>query len=121
MTILILAGYLYHSCCSLNNSQNRIVNEHVTHIARVDSIFNNMKAVILSHDSLTIANAQGLLTQIQKDSALFKRELLLSQEEMNNLITLHIEKIDNDYAQIGIWGGLLSVVFLSLVSLLYLR
>jgi hypothetical protein len=53
-----------------------------------------------------------LLSQLQKDSALFKREILLSQEEMNNLVELHIDKIENDYAQIGIWGGVLSVIFI---------
>ena len=31
---------------------------------------------------------------------------------MNNLVELHIDKIENDYAQIGIWGGVLSVIFI---------
>ena len=31
---------------------------------------------------------------------------------MNCLISLHIDKIENDYAQIGIWGGILSVIFI---------
>ena len=34
---------------------------------------------------------------------------------MSNLVALHIEKIENDYAQIGIWGGVLSVVFIIFV------
>ena len=29
-----------------------------------------------------------------------------------NLVALHIDKIDNDYSQIGIWGGILSIIFL---------
>ena len=31
---------------------------------------------------------------------------------MSNLVKLHIDKIENDYAQIGIWGGVLSVIFI---------
>lgn len=37
---------------------------------------------------------------------------MLSQEEKMNLVALHIDKIDNDYSQIGIWGGILSIIFL---------
>lgn len=112
VTLIFLVGYL---CCStriFKSSQAEIVNEHRDHIAKVDSIFYDMKAVILSNDSGTIENAPALLSQLQKDSALFRREILLSQEEMNNLVALHIDKVDNDYSQIGIWGGLLSVIFL---------
>lgn len=111
-TLLILVGYLYYSTNTFKESQTKIVNEHIKHIAKVDSIFYDIKTVILSNDTGTIMNAPVLLSQLQKDSALFKREILLSQEEVNNLAALHIDKIDNDYSQIGIWGGLLSVIFL---------
>lgn len=111
-TLLILVGYLYCSTNTFKESQTKIVNEHIKHIAKVDSIFYDMKTVVLSNDTGTIMNAPVLLSQLQKDSALFKREILLSQEEVNNLVSLHIDKIDNDYSQIGIWGGLLSVIFL---------
>ena len=112
VALLILVGYLWLSVKAFKNSQEKIANEHVKHIAKVDSIFYDMKTVILSNDTGTIANAQALLSQLQNDSALFRREILLSQEEMNNMITLHIDKIDNDYSQIGIWGGILSIIFL---------
>lgn len=112
VTLIILTGYLCHSAKTLKDSQARIVNEHVTHIMKIDSIFYDMKAVILSNDSEKIANSQALLSQLQSDSALFRREVQLSQEEMNNLVALHIEKIENDYAQIGIWGGVLSIIFI---------
>ncbi len=68
--------------------------------------------MILSTDSGTIANAPVLLAQLQNDSALMRREIMLSQEEKMNLVALHIDKIDNDYSQIGIWGGILSIIFL---------
>jgi myosin heavy subunit len=71
-----------------------------------------LKEVVLSSDSDKIINAPVLLSQLQKDSAVFKREILLSQEEMSNLVEMHIDKIENDYAQIGIWGGVLSVIFI---------
>ena len=112
VALLILVGYLWLSVKAFKNSQEKIVNEHIEHIAKVDSIFYDMKTVILSNDTGTIANAQALLSQLQNDSALFRREILLSQEEMNNMVTLHIDKIDNDYSQIGIWGGILSIIFL---------
>lgn len=112
LTLILLIAYLCHSTKILAESQEKIVTEHVRHIAKVDSLFFDMKEVIFSCDSGKIANAPVLLSQLQKDSALFKREILLSQEEMSNLVELHIDKIENDYAQIGIWAGVLSVIFI---------
>ena len=112
LTLTILIGYLCHSTKILRESQEQIVTAHVRHIADVDSLFCGMKEVVLSNDTGVIANASILLSQLHKDSALFKREILLSQEEMCNLVELHMDKIENDYAQIGIWGGVLSVIFI---------
>ena len=112
VTLIILIVYLCHSTKVFKDSQTKIVETHVNHVMKIDSIFYDMKTVILSKDSGTIANSQALLSQLQSDSALFRREVQLSQEEMNNLVSLHLEKIENDYAQIGIWGGVLSVIFI---------
>lgn len=112
VSLLIIVGYLWHSSITFKDSQERIVNEHLEHLANADSIFCDIKKVILSNDSGTIANAPVLLAQIQSDSALMRREIMLSQEEKMNLVALHIDKIDNDYSQIGIWGGILSIIFL---------
>lgn len=111
-TLIILVSYLCYSTTTFKNSQERIVTEHLEHLANADSIFCDIKKVILSNDSGTIANAPVLLAQLQSDSALMRREIMLSQEEKMNLVALHIDKIDNDYSQIGIWGGILSIIFL---------
>lgn len=112
VTLIIFVSYLCYSIINFKDSQERIVTEHLEHLANVDSIFCDIKKVILSNDSGTIANAPVLLTQLQNDSALMRREIMLSQEEKMNLVALHIDKIDNDYSQIGIWGGILSIIFL---------
>ena len=112
ITFIVLAGYLFCSLKTMKNSQQNIVNEHINHVARIDSIFYEMKNVILSNDTNIIANSQALLAELHNDSAIFRREVLLSQKEMNSLISLHIDKVENDYAQIGIWGGILSVIFI---------
>lgn len=112
VTLIILVVYLCYSINTFKYSQERIVTEHLKHIANVDSIFCDIKKVILSNDSGMIANAPILLSQLQNDSALLRREILLSQAEETNLVALHIDKIDNDYSQIGIWGGILSIIFL---------
>lgn len=112
ITMLIHIGYLCYTGCIFTKSQNEVVKEHVNHIAKIDSIFFSMKETILSTDSGVIANAPALLSQLQKDSALFRREVLLSQEEMSNLSELHLNKLGNDYDQIGIWFGVGSVIFL---------
>lgn len=111
-TLIILASYLCYSTKTFKDSQEKIVTEHLKHVAKADSIFYDIKKVILSTDSGTIANAPVLLAQLQNDSALMRREILLSQAEESNLVALHIDKIDNDYSQIGIWGGILSIIFL---------
>ena len=112
VTLIILVSYLCYSMITFKNSQERIVTEHLKHLVKVDSIFCDIKKVILSNDSGTIVNAPALLAQLQNDSALIRREILLSQAEESNLVALHIDKIDNDYSQIGIWGGILSIIFL---------
>lgn len=112
ITFIVLTGYLFCSLKTMKNSQQNIINEHINHVAKIDSIFYEMKNVILSNDTNVIANSQALLNQLHNDSAMFRREVLLSQREMNCLISLHIDKIENDYAQIGIWGGILSVIFI---------
>ena len=114
-TLIILVSYLCYSITTFKNSQERIVTEHLEHLANADSIFCDIKKVILSNDSGTIANAPVLLAQLQNDSALMRREIMLSHEEKMNLVALHIDKIDNDYSQIGIWGGILSIIFLIFV------
>lgn len=112
MTFIIFVIYLCYSTITFKGSQERIASEHLKHIANVDSIFYDIKKVILNNDSGTIVNAPVLLAQLQRDSALMRREIMLSQDEKMNLVALHIDKIDNDYSQIGIWGGVLSIIFL---------
>ena len=112
ITIIVLVSYLSYSLMTMKDSQKTIINEHINHVARIDSIFYEMKNVILSNDTNIIANSQALLNQLHNDSAIFRREVLLSQKEMNSLISLHIDKVENDYAQIGIWGGILSIIFI---------
>ena len=112
VTIIILVGYLFCSLMTMRHSQQAIVNEHIDHVNRIDSIFYEMKNVILSNDTNIIINSQTLLAQLHNDSAMFRREVLLSQKGMNSLISLHIDKTESDYAQIGIWGGILSVIFI---------
>lgn len=112
ITLIILVSYLSCSLMTMKDSQKTIVNEHINHVARIDSIFYEMKNVILSNDTNVITNSQALLNQLHNDSAMFRREVLLSQKEMNSLISLHIDKVENEYAQIGIWGGILSVIFI---------
>ncbi len=108
-------SYLCYSITTFKNSQERIVTEHLEHLAKRRFYFLRYKKVILSNDSGTIANAPVLLAQLQNDSALMRREIMLSHEEKMNLVALHIDKIDNDYSQIGIWGGILSIIFLIFV------
>ncbi len=112
VTLIIFVSYLCYSTKTFKDSQEKILTEHLKHVAKADSIFCDIKKVILSHDSGMIVNAPILLSQLQNDSALFRREILLSQDEKSNLVALHIDKIDNDYSQIGIWGGILSIIFL---------
>ena len=109
---LTFIGYLRNSTNVFKQSQEKIVRAHLSHVESVDSMFRDMKNVLVNNDSVLIESKQLLLSQIHADSALFRREILLSQEEMNNAVTLHIDKIENDYTQIGIWGGILSIVFL---------
>lgn len=114
ITLSVYVGYSCYTARILKQSQERIVREHVSHIAKVDSIFYGMKEIILSSDSGVIANAPILLSQLQQDSALFRREVLLSQEELNNLTELHLNKIDGNYDQINMWFGVAGIIFLIL-------
>ena len=90
VTLIVLVTYLSCSIMTMKDSQKAIVNEHINHVARIDSIFYEMKNVILSNDTNVIANSRALLTQLHNDSAIFRSEVLLSQKEMNSLISLHL-------------------------------
>lgn len=111
-TLVILVLYQCHSTHIFTDSQNKITQEHVNHITKVDSLFFEMKKIILSSDSATIVNAPELLVQLHNDSAFFRREILLSQEEMNNLTELHLSRLDSSFDQMGVWFGVASVIFL---------
>lgn len=112
LTLFIHVGYYCYTAYVLTKSQEKIVNEHVGHIAKVDSLFLDMKEIILDSDSGAIANAPALLSQLQKDSALFRREILLSQEEFNNLTELHLNQIGSSYSQIDLWFSVAGVIFI---------
>lgn len=112
LTLFFYVGYFCYTAFVFTKSQEKIVKEHVNHIAKVDSLFFGMKEIILDSDSGTIVNATELLSQLQKDSALFRREVLLSQEELNNLTELHLNTIGNSNEQINMWFGVAGVIFI---------
>lgn len=111
LTLFIHVGHYCYTAYVLTKSQEKIVNEHVGHIAKVDSLFLDMKEIILDSDTETIANAPALLSQLQKDSAFFRREILLSQEELNNLTELHLNQIGSSYGQTDLWFSVAGVIF----------
>lgn len=90
VTLIIFVVYLWRTTLILQESQEQIVNEHIKHISTVDSIFYDLKTILLSDDSGKIENAPLLLAQLQNDSALMRREILLSQAEESNLVALHM-------------------------------
>ena len=110
--LVCIMAYFVYATKVFNDSQNRIIQEHTNHIANVDSVFFEMKKIILSSDSGTISNAPELFSQLQRDSALFRREVLLSMEEMSNLTELHLNRLDSNFDLIGVWFGVASVIFL---------
>lgn len=112
VVFFILTLYLWCSLSGMKNSQNKIVSEHINHVLKVDSLYNEMRIFLIDTDSIKNEGLQVLLSQLQKDSEMSNKELLISQNEINSLLTLHLDKIENDYAQIGIWGGILSIIFL---------
>ena len=112
VALVCIMAYFGYATKVFNDSQNKIIQEHTNHIANVDSVFFEMKKIILSSDSGTISNAPELLSQLQRDSALFRREVLLSLEEMSNLTELHLNRLDSNFDLIGVWFGVASVIFL---------
>ena len=112
VVFIILTSYLWCSLNGMKDSQEKIVSEHINHVLKVDSLYNEMRISLRDTDSIKNEGLQVLLSQLQKDSEMSNKELLISQNEINSLLTLHLDKIENDYAQIGIWGGILSIIFL---------
>lgn len=43
ITLSVFVVYLWHSTSIFNSSQEKIINEHIKHIAKVDSVFYDMK------------------------------------------------------------------------------
>ena len=72
------------------------------------------QALVVSMENLVKTNnAKLLASEFKKDSILCKHEALIAQEQIKQMLSLHIDKIDNDYSIVGIWGAVLSIIFLT--------
>ena len=72
------------------------------------------RALVASLENLAKTNnAKLLASEFKKDSILCKHETLMAQEQIKQMLSLHIDKIDDDYSTIGIWGAVLSIIFLT--------
>lgn len=72
------------------------------------------RALVASLENLVRTNnAKLLASEFKKDSILCKHETLMAQEQIKQMLSLHIDKIDDDYSTIGIWGAVLSIIFLT--------
>lgn len=72
------------------------------------------RALVASLENLVKTNnAKLLASEFKKDSILCKHEALIAQEQIKQMLSLHIDKIDNDYSIVGIWGAVLSIIFLT--------
>lgn len=72
------------------------------------------RALVASLENLVKTNnAKLLASEFKKDSILYKHETLMAQEQIKQMLSLHIDKIDDDYSAIGIWGAVLSIIFLT--------
>ncbi|WP_347288128.1 hypothetical protein P8F78_08415 [Parabacteroides distasonis] len=79
----------------------------------VNSKHVNETLITAIQDLLKVNNTQLLASQFKKDSILCKHETLIAQEQIKQVLSLHIDKIDNDYSIMGIWGAVLSIVFIT--------
>ena len=96
VVFIILTSYLWCSLIGMKDSQEKIVSEHINHVLKVDSLYNEMRISLIDTDSIKNEGLQVLLSQLQKDSEMSNKELLISQNEINSLLTLHLDKIEND-------------------------
>lgn len=72
------------------------------------------RALVASLENLIKTNnAKLLASEFKKDSILCKHETLMAHEQIKQMLSLHINKIDDDYSAIGIWGAVLSIIFLT--------
>lgn len=106
--------------------KRHILNEHHKATNEITALMDSLSRMSLKrqtiHDKVVInaireliSNSQNLeyATKFQKDSLLRQQESILVQEQIRNLLSLHIDKIDNDYAILGLWGAVLSILFIA--------
>lgn len=141
-------GYWWHSYSELRQAQEQILCSHNKHIAKVDSLYIEMKSMLwvnnnqIENDVLCLIDSlssvpykrqqqiniamydalQKLLIrdrnsdfylQLQRDSVLCQYEQYIAQNQIKSMLSLHLDKIDNDYAKLGLWGAVLSIIFIA--------
>lgn len=85
---------------SVSNSQ--IKNHKQLHTTLIQAI----------NDIIASSRNVEFTSKFQKDSILCQHEILMAHQQVKNMLSLHIDKIDDDYAMIGLWGTVLSIIFI---------
>lgn len=91
----------------------KLLVDSITRKATLNSKHLNETLISAIQNLLKANNTQLLASKFKKDSILCKHETLIAQEQIKQVLSLHIDKIDNDYSIVGIWGAVLSIVFVT--------
>lgn len=89
--------------------------ENQKHInSLLDSISDEKLKAKLSEKLIDVQGEVQLSTinKVSTDSVFVATSLVLMQKEVNDLISVHIDKIDNDYGLISLWAAVLTILFL---------
>lgn len=119
---LIFMLYEIFAICSLRSSQDRIKEYYLSHIEKVDSLYNNMGSnnkTILSiymQDSVYNDNMELLYAEYEKmlkeDSLRLCNERALLEVQTKSMLDLHLNKVEHEYSNLTIWAAILTILFL---------
>ena len=110
--LCIFIGYVCGQTISFRNSEKMICDGFERHLTRIDSIYNAHLSLTANSVSDTLSLRNELLKKLNSDSLALARERNIAIETQKAIVDLHIEKVDNDYTVITIWGAVLSILFI---------
>lgn len=117
--LVVYIGYLCHGKISIAQSQERIISNYDNHLKNAQAIYQDIRNCTWDYILYTESNLDSLniihekyRNILFKDSLLISSELAVLEGQTQSMLSLHLDQIEHEYANITIWAAVIGVLFL---------
>lgn len=118
--LVVYIGYLCYGKISLTQSQERIISMYDNHLKKAQAIYQDIRNCTWNYILQTESNLDSLdiihekyRNILFKDSLLIVSELAVLEGQTQSMLSLHLDQIEHEYANITIWAAVIGVLFLA--------